>query len=160
MKDKPLAILHKSLYPKDSLRVMSIVDDCCRFLTAGTSMTYKHKKEKCAKETKEILEDVLLAKEEDYGCLNCVESVSVSSPVEKMLAEESQTTSVKPWTESLIEEAAERPEEVTINANGENHEDYSPVKQPTKKRIKDPKELYEKDNKNRAYIESKKDYKG
>jgi hypothetical protein len=123
-------------------------------------MTYKHKKEKCAKETKEILEDVFQAKKEEYGCLDCIETVPVSNPVEKILAEESHTDSVKPWTASLVEETEECAEEVTVNTNGENHEDYSPVKQSTKKSKKDPKELYEKDEKNRAYVEFKKDYKG
>ena len=67
-------------------------------------MTYRHKREKCAQETKEILKEVLKIKKEEYGCLDCAESVRVSNPMEKILAEEVPQAAVKSQTEAIMEE--------------------------------------------------------
>ena len=67
-------------------------------------MTYRHKREKCAQETKEILEDVLKAEKEEYDCLDCADTVKVGNPIEKIIAEELPRNEIKDEAEAIIEE--------------------------------------------------------
>ncbi|MHA2423604.1 MAG: hypothetical protein ACXAEF_02380 [Candidatus Thorarchaeota archaeon] len=120
-------------------------------------MTYRHKREKCAQETKEILEEVLKAEKEEYGCLDCAESVRVGNPIEKILAEEIPHAAIKSQAEAIMEEV-ESPGE-----QSEVHVDDLETYVATDDTIGDEsgsslKALKKK--KKRSYVEFRKDYKG
>ncbi|MFW9919975.1 MAG: hypothetical protein ACFFED_10265 [Candidatus Thorarchaeota archaeon] len=121
-------------------------------------MTYKHKRGKCSKETKEILEDVLLAKEEEYGCIDCAETIRVKNPMEKVLKEETSAPRMKSQAEAIMEESKQ--ESGTV-APAQNHdlESYQPPEEIRAMRENGAKEISEKEKKKRAYLEFKKDYK-
>ena len=120
-------------------------------------MTYKHKRGKCAKETKEILEDVLRFKEEEYGCIDCTETVKVSNPIEKIISEETPKIEAK----ELRSQAETAMEESELQASDEptpqieSLESYAPPKDIGLSTTPEAKTLLDKEKKKRAYMESK-----
>ena len=122
-------------------------------------MTYKHKRGKCSKETKEILEDVLLAKEEEYGCIDCAGTISVKNPMEKVIKEEAPAQQMKSQSEAIMEEAT-REEQTASPQQNHDLESYQPPEELRISKENGVKEISDKEKKKRAYIEFKKDYKG
>ncbi len=122
-------------------------------------MTYKHKKGKCSKETKEILEDVLHAKEEVYGCLDCVETIHLRNPMEKVLKENGATQEMKSQAASIINEAKAESEQGVLDTES-NLETYQPPEDVKVTEENGAKQISDKEKKKRAYIEFKKDYAG
>lgn len=122
-------------------------------------MTYRHKREKYAQETKEILDDVLKAKDEEYGCLDCADTVRVGNPIEKIIAEESPKNEIKSPAESILEEAEDN--SVSLDAKEIQPEDLETYRQSDALEIAedDPLKKLQKKKKG-AYVESKKDYRG
>ncbi len=122
-------------------------------------MTYKHKRGKCSKDTKEILEDVLLAKEEEYGCIDCAGTIGVKNPMEKVLKEEAPEQRMRSQSEAIMEEVMK---EEQMAAQKQNHdlESYQPHEELRISKENGVKDISDKEKKKRAYIEFKKDYKG
>ncbi|MFW9909553.1 MAG: hypothetical protein ACFFEF_13360 [Candidatus Thorarchaeota archaeon] len=121
-------------------------------------MTYRHKREKCCPETKEILEEVLKNKKEEYGCIDCAETVRVKNAMEAILAEEASEVEIKSSAETIVIEA-----EMDVPSHKpeirEVMEEYSP---PDDLGLQDKKDTLKtlKNRKNGAYLESKKNYRG
>ncbi len=122
-------------------------------------MTYRHKREKCAQETKEILDDVLKTKEEEYGCLDCAETVRVGNPMERILTEEIPRDELKSPTESIMEETQEGPTTPdTKEIHSEHLETYTQsdeLRNAESNSLKKPHKV-----KKGTYVEFKKDYRG
>ncbi|MFW9849549.1 MAG: hypothetical protein ACFFF4_10420 [Candidatus Thorarchaeota archaeon] len=118
-------------------------------------MTYRHKREKCAPETKEILEDVFKIEKEEYGCLDCAESVRVGNPMEKILAEETPHATIKSQAETVLDEV-EVAEEKLQSKEGSQMETYVSSQQIDTSETE--KSLEKK--KKRSYVEFRKDYRG
>ena len=129
----------------------------CRFLTVVQLMTYRHKREKYAQETKEILEDVLKAEKEEYDCFDCAETVRVGNPIEKILAEELPQDAIKSQSEAIIEEV--QSEDTPDQAEQvDDRETYAaPDEIISHDKDKSPEALKKK---KRSYIEFRKDYRG
>ncbi|MHA1909638.1 MAG: hypothetical protein ACW98Y_20225 [Candidatus Thorarchaeota archaeon] len=121
-------------------------------------MTYRHKREKCAQETKEILEEVLKAEKEEYGCLDCAESVRVGNPMEKILSDEIPRATIKNQSEAIMEEvdvADETSQEIQM-------EDLETYEAPDSISTEESESSLEslKKKKKRTYVEFRKDYRG
>ncbi|MHA2083797.1 MAG: hypothetical protein ACXABD_08595, partial [Candidatus Thorarchaeota archaeon] len=67
-------------------------------------MGYQHKDDTCCKETKEILENVLCIKKEEYEFLEGAETIEVESPTKKILQEESEVNVLPSETEEMMSE--------------------------------------------------------
>ncbi len=136
---------------------LSIVDDMCRFLTAVQIMTYRHKREKCAQETKEILESVLKAEKEEYGCLDCAETVRVGNPMEKILSEELPQDPIKSQAEAIMEEV----QIDDLSDQVGQVEDLETYVAPEEVISNDADKSSERlKKKKRSYVEFRKDYRG
>ncbi|MDF1539757.1 MAG: hypothetical protein P1Q69_12725 [Candidatus Thorarchaeota archaeon] len=122
-------------------------------------MTYRHKREKYAQETKEILDDVLKVKNEEYGCLDCADTVRVGNPIEKMIAEETPKNELKSPEEVIREEAQEG--SATLDIKEIQPEDLETYKQSDALKIAEDNPLKKLQKKKKgAYVEFKKDYRG
>ena len=116
-------------------------------------MAYKHKREKCAKETKEILENVLLMKRTEYEFIDGAKTITVGSPMSKIVKEETPTNVLPGSTE----ETFDKPESSSIpilsegNDEIEGIEDYIQTIEVDCKEIK-AKEIFESARKKRNYI--------
>lgn len=122
-------------------------------------MTYRHKREKCAQETKEILEDVLKAKNEEYGCLDCAKTIRVGNPMEKILSEEISMNDLKSQAESIIEETqSEKADEIFAEGQVDSLEKYTPSDEMKLDNANSLEGLKKK--KKGGYVEFKKDYRG
>lgn len=121
-------------------------------------MTYRHKREKCAQETKEILEEVLKLEKEEYGCLDCAESVRVGNPMEKILAEEVPREAVKSQAEAIMSEVDDS-SEVSQEGHIEDLETYVATDEVSPEASESSLETLKK-KKKRTYVEFRKDYRG
>jgi hypothetical protein len=68
-------------------------------------MAYKHKDGKCAKNTKEILENVLTEACSEYDLTLCRATVLVENPMKKVIKDEATTNVLPNKAEHLLEEA-------------------------------------------------------
>lgn len=122
-------------------------------------MTYIHKREKCAQETKDILEDVLKVKDEEYGCLDCADTIQVGNPMKKILSEESPKKEMKSQAEAIIEETHEEATPSTSeDVRAESLETYTATDEVRMDEKESSNNLQKK--KKGAYVEFKKDYRG
>ena len=122
-------------------------------------MTYRHKREKCAQETKEILEDVLKAEKEEYDCLDCADTVKVGNPVEKIIAEELPRNEIKNEAEAIIEEVQVEDEDISDQTEqGEDLGTYVAPDEIISNGEDKSRETLKK--KKGSYIEFRKDYRG
>lgn len=122
-------------------------------------MTYKHKRGKCAKETKEILEDVLLSKEEEYECIDCTESIHVRNPFERIVNDEKEVSGMKSQEDLAMEEAREHAEHLKVESDNDLGS-YQPPEKLKMSKENGAEHISDKEKKKRAYVEFKKDYRG
>lgn len=123
-------------------------------------MTYIHKREKCAQETNEILEEVLKESlDEEYGCLDCADTIEVGNPMKKILSEESPKTELRSKAEEIMEETQEEATpSVSEDVRANSLETYIATDEVRTDEKESTKKLQKK--KKGAYIEFKKDYRG
>ncbi|MBD3407840.1 MAG: hypothetical protein GF411_17100 [Candidatus Lokiarchaeota archaeon] len=121
-------------------------------------MGYHHKRETCAKGTKEVLENILKSRKSEYEILGSTEAIQVGSPIEEIVEEEAVTNILPGETEDIIEESdqvdVESTEELNELDSLVEYKAMIPVDLPTK----DAKDEYEKKQKKRNYIEFRFDY--
>ncbi len=121
-------------------------------------MTYKHKKNKCFKETKEILEEVLNKKEEAYRCIDCAEAIHLENPMEQIITEEIDTPDVRNPTNAIFEETVGQDDSLlTPEANLESYQTLEELEVPDEKEII---EISKKGKKNGAYSQLKDKFTG
>ncbi|MHA1882600.1 MAG: hypothetical protein ACTSUO_06105 [Candidatus Thorarchaeota archaeon] len=116
-------------------------------------MAYRHKREKCAKETKEILENVLLMKRTEYDCIDSAKTITVASPMGKIVNEETVTNVLPGGTEEELNELDSSSIPIFSEGNDEIEgiEDYIQTIEVDCKEIK-AKEIFESARKKRNYI--------
>ncbi|MHA1653794.1 MAG: hypothetical protein ACTSYX_04355 [Candidatus Thorarchaeota archaeon] len=68
-------------------------------------MGYHHKKSPCAKETREILRNVLQAREAEYELIGAAATIRVSSPMEKIIQSETDANVLTSDAERILAEA-------------------------------------------------------
>ena len=67
-------------------------------------MTYRHKREKCAEETKEILEKIMLMRKSEYESIDGAKTVTVASPMGRIINEEATVNVLPSETDEIISE--------------------------------------------------------
>jgi hypothetical protein len=117
-------------------------------------MAYKHKREKCAKKTKEILENILLMKRAEYETIDCAKTVTVSSPMGRIVSEEAITNVLPSSDEGKLHESESSSIPILSEGNDEIEgiEDYIQTIEVDCKEIK-AKEIFESARKKRNYID-------
>ncbi|MFW9805681.1 MAG: hypothetical protein ACFFFK_03005 [Candidatus Thorarchaeota archaeon] len=105
-------------------------------------MTYHHKRDPCAKETKEILNTILQMKKSEYELLE--------TPVSDMKLSEQKGSGTNVITQD--EEETE-----IIESSGEDMESYEPTQRMDFK-VDEVKDCLEKKKKRRNYLEFRPDY--
>ncbi len=120
-------------------------------------MTYKHKHEKCATETKEILENILKLRKAEYDFIEEAKSVTVGNPMEQILRDESAENVLPGASDEILSEGDEVVVEKPVEMNFEDLENYTQAQEiesePTK-----TKAILEKTKKRRNYIEFRDEY--
>ena len=119
-------------------------------------MAYKHKREKCAKETKEILENVLSMKQSQYEFIDGAKTITVASPMSRIISEEAITNVLPVSSEEKLSDAegssipipSERLDEL------EGIENYSQTIEISCSEVK-AKEILEITRKKRNYIDER-----
>ena len=116
-------------------------------------MAYRHKREKCAKETKEILENVLLMKQTEYECIDCAKTITVTSPMGKIVDEETVTNVLPSSAEEKLNESEISSIPIPSEGNDEFEviEDYIQTIEVDCKEV-NAKEIFESARKKRNYI--------
>ena len=119
-------------------------------------MAYRHKREKCAKETKEILENVLSMKRTEYECIDGVKTITVTSPMGKIVKEETVTNVLPSGTEEKLNESESSNIPILSEGNDEIEgiEDYIQTIEVDCKEMK-AKEIFEFARKKRNYIDAR-----
>ncbi len=123
-------------------------------------MAYKHKREKCAKETKEILENVLMMKQAEYETIDCAKTVTVSSPMGRIVNEETIKNVLPSGDEEQLSESESSSIPILSKGNDEIEgiEDYIQTIEVDCKEVK-AKEIFESTRKKRNYIDARDDKK-
>ncbi|TXT54934.1 MAG: hypothetical protein BAJATHORv1_50187 [Candidatus Thorarchaeota archaeon] len=124
-------------------------------------MGYHHKRETCAKGTKEVLENILKDRKTEYELLGSTETIRVGSPIEEIVEEEAVTNILPGDAEEIIEES-EQVEVASEDIQDEMNELDSLVEYKAMIQVefpvRDAKDEYEKKRKKRNYIEFRFDY--
>lgn len=130
------------LLSKSYLNVLVIVDYCRRL---SDSVTYHHKRGSCAKETREILANILQMKKSEYELIDPSTSSFDSKPLDEI---HEDSANVLPGS------ADEIPDEEDVM---EDMETYEPT-QEMDFEVDEVKDCVEKKKKRRNYIEFSPDY--
>jgi len=133
-----------------------IIVDCCRRLLIP--VTYRHKKDHCVKETKEIVENILQFGASDYDLADPSEIVTSGKTIQIIRSETSEANVLPTDTEEMMECC----DEDSVMVDGEcvrieNLESYESG-QEIDIEVAELKEGIEKKKKKRNYMEFKKDY--
>ncbi len=129
--------------------------DCCRRLLV--TVTYHHKRERCLKDTKEIVENILHMKASDYDLSDPSEIVTSGKAIQIIERESHETNVLPSETEEMMECDSD---EALIDGDCislERLESYE-TGQEIDFEVSELKEGIEKKKKKRNYIEFKKDY--
>ena len=122
-------------------------------------MGYHHKDDTCCKETKEILENVLCVKKEEYEFLEGAETIEVESSAKKILRDESEVNVLPNETEEMMSEVEK--ESVSVPSSPpvdlEDLETYTPTQEAPPEAV-NTKENFEKKRKKRNYVEFREEY--
>jgi len=116
-------------------------------------MAYKHKREKCAEETKEILEKIMLMRKAEYESIDGAKTVTVTSPMGRIIHEEATVNVLPSETEEIIVETeGSKLPLPSDSAELEGIENYTSTIDIDLKQEK-AKEIFETARKKRNYIE-------
>ncbi|MBN2227976.1 MAG: hypothetical protein JW779_00160 [Candidatus Thorarchaeota archaeon] len=110
-------------------------------------MTYRHKRDSCVKETKDIIENILQMTHSDYELTSTSEVITSRKSV-KLAAAQEQSNIIHSETEAVNQEEC-----ITVD----DMEEYEPC-QHIDFEISEVKEVFEKKKKKRNYIEFRPDY--
>ena len=123
-------------------------------------MTYRHKKDPCTKETKEIVENILQNESSDYDLADSSEIVTSGKTVQIMRNENHEVNTIPDETEELMEECSENEEIVDEESISlEDMETYEPDQEiEIEFEVTELQEGIEKKKKKRNYIEYRKEY--
>ncbi len=124
-------------------------------------MTYRHKKDQCMKETKEIVENILQMEASDYDLADPSEIVTSGKTVQIMRHENHEVNIIPDDTEELMEDCSENEEIVDGECISlEDMETYEPCQEIDLSdfEVTELKEGIEKKKKKRNYIDFRKDY--
>lgn len=124
-------------------------------------MTYQHKRARCAKETKDILENIIRLTKTEYDLMEKTEATKVESPFDDVVRSESRSNVLPGQARTVLrEEGHQEPDEKEIQVHdhdGEDFEDYKPTIE-VKLDAQQAKEIFEKKRKHRNYAEFRFDY--
>ena len=129
--------------------------DCCRRLLIA--MTYHHKKERCMKDTKEIVENILQLKTSEYELSEPSEIVTSGKTIQIVRTEDKEANVLPSDTDEMMDCGSE---ELMVDGECvdlEELESYD-TGQDIDFEVTELKEGIEKKKKKRNYIEFKKDY--
>jgi hypothetical protein len=132
---------------------LSIVVDGC-----WLPVTYRHKKDQCMKDTKEIVENILQTEASDYDLADPSEIVTSGKTIQIIRSETTETNILPTDTEEMMECC----DEDSVMVDGEcvsleDLETYEPG-QEIDIEVSELKEGIEKKKKKRNYMEFRKDY--
>lgn len=130
--------------------------DCCRRLL--TTVTYQHKKDRCMKDTKEIVENILRMEASEYDLAEPSDIVTSGKTIQIIRRETTEANILPKETEEMMEHCSD--EEAMIDGKCvrlEDLETYEPG-QEIEVEVSELKEGIEKKKKKRNYIEFRKDY--
>ncbi|RDE13227.1 MAG: hypothetical protein C4K49_08870 [Candidatus Thorarchaeota archaeon] len=124
-------------------------------------MPYQHKKARHAKETKEILENIVKLRKTEYELMESAESVKVGSPFDDVVRNESRPNVLPGQVHKAPQDEDHREseeKEIQVHDRGsEDFEDYKPTTE-IKLDAHQAKETFEKKRKHRNYAEFRFDY--
>jgi len=123
-------------------------------------VTYRHKKDPCTKETKEIVENILQMEASDYDLADSSEIVTSGKTIQIMRHENHEVNTIPEDTEELMEKCSENEEIVDGECISlEDMETYEPCQEvETDFEVTEIQEGIEKKKKKRNYIEYRKEY--
>ena len=123
------------------------------------TVTYRHKKDPCMKETKEIVENILRMKASDYDLTDPSEIVTSGKTIQINRREEHEANVLPDDTEEVMGECSE--DEVIVDGDCVSLEDMESYEsgQEIDIEVTELKEGIEKKKKKRNYLEFRKDYK-
>jgi hypothetical protein len=116
-------------------------------------MGYHHKRASCARQTKEILDDILRLGKAKDEIIEAMPSIRVSSPIDEILRQESDANILPSRAQEIIQsEAAERIEvPKTSYEDGQGTEQYESSLE-IKFAVKESDDLYTKKRKKRNLL--------
>ncbi len=124
-------------------------------------MTYQHKRARCAKETKDILQNIVKLGKTEYDLMETTEAVKVGSPFDDVVKGGSLSNVLPGQARAvLLDEDHQESDETEIQVHdhdGEEFEDYKPTIE-VKLDAQQAKEIFEKKRKHRNYAEFRFDY--
>ncbi len=124
-------------------------------------MTYQHKRTRCAKEAKDILENIAKLRKTEYDLMETTEAVKVGSPFDDVLSGESRSNVLPGQARTVLQEEghqeSDEKETQVHDHDGEEFEDYKPAIE-VKLDAQQAKEIFEKKRKHRNYAEFRFDY--
>ncbi len=121
-------------------------------------MTYSHKRKKCAKETKEILENVIRGHKAKYAFINEGQTVVVSNPIERVAKDAGKINVLETKPEHGLEKEVEIEDKSKSEpSETEGMENYQPNRE-----VGDPrseiKKVVQRDRKRRNYVNLRDEY--
>ncbi len=122
-------------------------------------MGYHHKRGACARQTKEILDDILSLGNVKDEIIEAMPSIRVSSPIDEILRQESDANILPSRAQEILEsEATERVEmPKTSYEDGQGTEQYESSLE-IKFAVKESDDLYTKKRKRRNLLNTQTDY--
>jgi len=140
----------------NTFEIYLLIVDCCRRLLV--SMTYRHKKDQCMKDTKEIVENIIQSEASDYDLADSTEIVTSGKTIQIIRSETTEPNILPSDTEEMMECCDE--DSVMVDGECVSLEDlgtYEPD-QEIDIEVAELKEGIEKKKKKRNYIEFREDY--
>jgi hypothetical protein len=127
-------------------------------VVGGTPMTYSHKRKKCAKETKEILENVIRGHRAKYAFVNEGQSVVVSNPMESVAKDSAKINVLETKSEDGLEKEGGEDDKSKFEApETKGMENYQPNRE-----VGDPeseiRKVVQRDRKRRNYVNLREEY--
>jgi len=122
-------------------------------------MGYHHKRASCARQTKEILDDILRLGMVKDEIIEAMPSIRVSSPMDEILRQESDANIIPSRAQEILEkEATDRVEmPKTSYEDGQGTEQYESSLE-IKFAVKESEDLYTKKRKKRNPLSTQTDY--
>lgn len=121
-------------------------------------MTYRHKKDPCMKETKEIVENILQIGASDYNLADSSDIVTSGKTIQIVRREKPEANIIPEDTEALMERCSD--EEKIVDGECVSLDDLETYEtsQEIDVEVTELKEGIEKKKKKRNYVEFRKDY--
>ncbi|TFG11469.1 hypothetical protein EU537_12240 [Candidatus Thorarchaeota archaeon] len=121
-------------------------------------MTYSHKRKKCAKKTKEILDNVIRDHKAKYAFINEGQSIVVSDPMESVVEDTTKInvlpTSSEDETKEDVDEADKQKPESFETKGMENYRPNREVRDPGS----EIRKVVQRDRKRRNYVNIRDEY--